>query len=421
MMRSRPFRLAAILLFLVAGVVAMRPLIRAGTGDPADAELADVPAPPREIVYDTLGRGESLAEVMSRHGLGGPEIHEITRLIHDYKLPRTLRPGAVMRFSGAPGAVPDRVNLQMNPDSILRFTASDSQWSARLQVVPLIVDTLRLSGVIESSLWLAHLGGDIGRLDEGGFEEMVYDLADVFAWKIDFTRDIQKGDAFRVVLEREVRPNGSVKSRRFLAIELHNRGRVLQAFPFPRENGRIAWFDAEGGALRGAFMRYPVPYRITSGFTNRRFHPILKRYRAHQGIDYGAPRGTRVQATAAGTVTRAGWWSAYGRAVEIRHAGGIRTRYAHLSAIAPGIRAGRHVDQGDVIGRVGSTGLATAAHLHYEFLQGGRHRNPMTVSLPAEPALEAAHLPEFQRRREAALPLLAGVPIPEMPEPVAAR
>ncbi len=373
------------------------------------------PVPPREIVFDTLGRGMALADLMAANGLDGQAIYEITEVIRAYKKPRTLRPGAVMRFSGAPGVTPDRVNLRINPDTTLRMIRSDSTWTARLEVAPLVVDTVRLSGVITSSLWNAELGGDAARLEPGGFQEMVYDLADVFAWKVDFTRDIRTGDAFRVAIEREVRPDGSVKSRHFLAVELVNQGKVWQAIPYPREGGRIAFFDPEGGSLRGAFMRYPVPYRITSGFSRHRYHPILKRYRAHQGTDYGAPRGTPVHATASGTVTRAGWWGGYGRAVEIRHMNGIRTRYAHLSAIAAGIHPGARVGQGQVIGRVGSTGLATAPHLHYEFLQNGAHRNPMSVSLPAEPGLEKERMADFRRRRDLALALLHGVRPPGTP------
>jgi murein DD-endopeptidase MepM/ murein hydrolase activator NlpD len=288
-------------------------------------------------------------------------------------------------------------------------------------VQPIVVDTIRLSGVIESSLWLAKLGGDVDRLAPGGFEELVYDLADVYAWKVDFTRDIRKGDSFRVALEREVRPDGSVRSRRFLAIELRNDGRLMPAIPYPRDGGRIAFYDDEGKALRGAFMRYPVPYRITSGFTKRRYHPVLKIYRPHQGIDYGAPYGTRVQSTASGTVTRAGFAGSYGRLIEIRHNGGVRTRYAHLSSIAPGIRPGKHVEQGQWIGRVGSSGLATGPHLHYEFLQGGVHRNPMAVSLPAEPPLEKEHMADFLARRDAAMALLDGTAIPQAPELAAAE
>jgi murein DD-endopeptidase MepM/ murein hydrolase activator NlpD len=372
--------------------------------------------PPLEIVHDTLRHGMALADLMAANGLDGRAIHEITEVIREYKKPRTLLPGAVMNFSRPPGDAPIRVNLQFNPDTTLRLIRSDSSWNARLDVVPLVVDTVRLTGVIETSLWNATLGGDAARIVPDGFQEMVYDLADVFAWKVDFTRDIQKGDAFRVVYEREVRPDGSVRSRRFLAVELRNRDRVWQAIPYPRERGRIAYFDPKGGSLRGAFIRYPVPYRITSGFKGRRFHPILKRVRAHRGIDYGAPTATRVQATASGTVTRAGWWSGYGRVVEIRHLKGIRTRYAHLSSIASGIRPGARVAQGQMIGRVGATGLASGPHLHYEFLQNGVHRNPMTVTLPTEPGLEKEHMEDFRRVRDAALALLEPLPAPGPPQ-----
>lgn len=387
-----------------AMVLSLAPLTRPL---PADDPARPPAPPPYEVAHDTLGRGMTLADLMSANGLDGPAIHEITRVIREYKRPRSLRPGAVMRFSRAPGLLPDRVDLQFDADTTLRLLRADSLWVARLDVVPLAVDTVLLSGVIETSLWHARLGGDAGRLEPGGFQEMVFDLADVFAWKVDFTRDIHPGDAFRVALEREVRPDGSVRSRRFLAVELRNRDRVWKAIPYARDGERLAYFDPEGGSMRGAFMRYPVPYRITSGFTRSRYHPVLKRYRAHQGTDYGAPSGTRVQATASGTVTRAGWWGGYGRAVEIRHMNGIRTRYAHLSSIAPGVRAGARVDQGQVIGRVGSSGLSTGPHLHYEFLQNGAHRNPMAVSLPAQPGLEQAQMANFGRVRDAALALLA--------------
>ena len=175
--------------------------------------------------------------------------------------------------------------------------------------------------------------------------------------------------------------------------------------------------DAE--ALRGVFLRYPVPFRITSGFSSRRYHPVLKRNRAHLGIDYGAPHGTPVKATAAGTVTRAGVWGSFGRIVEIRHVKSFSTRYAHLSSIASGVKVGAFVQQGQVIGRVGSSGLATGPHLHYEFLQGGQHRNPATVDLPSAERLEEEYLEAFRLERDEALSLLDAVPLP-VPSPDAA-
>ena len=166
--------------------------------------------------------------------------------------------------------------------------------------------------------------------------------------------------------------------------------------------------------MRGAFLRYPVPYRITSHFSTRRFHPILKRWRAHEGIDYGAPYGAPVEATASGVVTRAGFMGAYGRLVELRHPGEIRTRYAHLSSIPADVRPGAHVDQGQIIGRVGATGLATGPHLHYEFLLNGRHRDPLTVEVPSSPSIAPSEMADFRRERDDALALLYGaVPISE--------
>jgi murein DD-endopeptidase MepM/ murein hydrolase activator NlpD len=374
-------------------------------------------------VYDTLRSGETLAEVLDGHGFSAPEIHELIEVVREYKSPRSFRPGVVLRLTGPPDSRADQVLLQLNEDSLLALDSESDGWASDVVTVPTRVDTLLLGGLIESSLWYADLSGEVESLGEGEFQEYVYDLADVFAWKVDFTRDIRRGDAFRVAIERELRPDGSVRTRRFLAIELRNRGRVLSALPYTRTGGRREYFDVEGEALKGVFLRYPVPYRITSGFSNRRFHPVLRQYRAHRGTDYGAPHGTPVKATASGTVTRAGTWGNFGRMVEIRHTRGIETRYAHLSSIAAGIRVGARVDQGQVIGRVGSTGLATGPHLHYEFLQNGAQRNPSTMNLPSAPALEDQYMEDFLVKRDVALDVLSGVGLPaarDLVGPVAA-
>lgn len=384
-----------------------------------ETQMTDIPdIPPIRVAEDTLRYGQTLAELMAANGISPQESHAIARVIREYKWPRTIRPGVAFTAMGPPGEAPERVHLQLNQDSLLKMLSTDSGWVATVEVIPVVKDTVRLAGIIESSLWFAELSGEVDRLARGEYEEFVYNLADVFAWKIDFTRDIRVGDAFRVVMEREVRPDSTVRSRRFLAIEMRNRGKLLSAIPFQRPEGRREYFDTEGEALRGAFLRYPVPYRITSGYSSRRYHPVLKRTRAHRGIDYGAPYGTRVQATADGSVTRAGWWSSYGRIVEIRHTNGIRTRYAHLSRI--NVRVGQRVRQGDIVGRVGATGLATGPHLHYEFLQNDRHRNPLAVQLPAVPALEKKYMEEFKADRDRALALLEEVALPAAVEPVAA-
>ena len=363
---------------------------------------------------DMLTRGTALSHVLDSRGLDSRQVREITQLLEAYRRPRTLRPGTTLRFALGASGVPDRILLALTPDSILHFTRSDSAWTTQVEQVPFVVDTVRISGLIESSLWSARLGGDVDRFGRKDFEDVVYDMADILAWKMDFTRDLRHGDSFRVVLERRVRADGSIRSRHFLAIELRNGDRVLRAIPQPLPDGRFAYFDEEGRSMRGAFLRYPVPYRITSRFSARRFHPILKLWRAHEGIDYGAPYGAPVEATASGVVTRAGFAGAYGRLVELRHPGEIRTRYAHLSSIAADVRPGAHVDQGQIIGRVGASGLATGPHLHYEFLLNGRHRDPLTVAVPSAPSIAPSQLAEFQRDRDNALALLySTVPIAE--------
>ena len=389
-------------------------MLRSRTGpEEENIRTVFVPAPPPpENVYDTLRSGETLAEVLDGRGFSPLEIHELIEVVRQYKNPRTFRPGVVVQLTGPPGGRAEQILLQLNEDSLLALEARVDGWESDVSTVPIRVDTLLLAGLIESSLWYADLSGEVDLLGEGEFQEYVYDLADVFAWKVDFTRDIRRGDAFRVAIERELRPDGTVRTRRFLSIELRNRGRVMSAIPFTRPDGSRHYFDVEGEALRGVFLRYPVPYRITSGFTNRRYHPVLKQYRAHRGTDYGAPYGTSVKATANGTVTRAGTWGGYGRMVEIRHTRGIVTRYAHLSSISAGIRIGTRVDQGLVIGRVGSTGLTSGPHLHYEFLQNGAYRNPSSINLPSAPALEDEYMTEFKIGRDVALELLSGVALP---------
>jgi murein DD-endopeptidase MepM/ murein hydrolase activator NlpD len=377
---------------------------------PVPEPVAWAPAKPT----DTLSRGAALSHALDSRGFDSGQIREITDLLVTYRNPRALRPGTALRFALGATGIPDRILLALNPDSLLHFVRGDSTWATHIEEVPFVMDTVRISGVIESSLWSANLGGDMDRFGKKDFEELVYSLADVFAWKVDFTRELRRGDSFRIVLERKVRLDGSIRSRHFLAIEFRNGDRVLRAIPQERPDGGYVYFDEDGRSLRGAFSRYPVPYRITSHFSGRRFHPILKRWRAHEGIDYGAPAGAPVQATASGTVTRAGFSGGYGRLVEIRHPGEIRTRYAHLSSIAPDVWPGAHVAQGQIIGRVGSSGLATGPHLHYEFLQNGRHRNPLTVQVPNAPSIASADMEHFRRDRDEALALLYGtVPISE--------
>ena len=190
-------------------------MLRSRAPEKAEIRRVVVPAPPPPVsVYDTLRSGETLAAVLADRGFSPQEIHELIGVVRQYKNPRTFRPGVVMRVTGARGALPDRVLLQLNQDSALRLDAGADGWRSSVATVPLATDTLLLAGLIESSLWDAELSGQVDHLSEGEFKEYVYDLADVFAWKVDFTRDMRPGDAFRVAIQREVRPDGAPVAHR---------------------------------------------------------------------------------------------------------------------------------------------------------------------------------------------------------------
>jgi murein DD-endopeptidase MepM/ murein hydrolase activator NlpD len=206
---------------------------------------------------------------------------------------------------------------------------------------------------------------------------MALDLAAQLRWQVDFTRDLDAGDRYAILFERFLGDDGEVRYGRLDGVRLELGRDLVTAFAFDGPDGRILYFDEQGRSLERNFLSSPLDVeRVTSGFSSARYHPILRRWRAHEGIDYAAGTGTPVRAVAEGTVVRAGWSGGYGQMVELRHPDGIVTRYGHLSRIAAGIRAGATVSQGDVLGGVGMTGLATGPHLHYELRVAGRAIDP---------------------------------------------
>ncbi len=380
----------------------------------APASLGLTRADLRARAADTLARGGTLDELIRGTGLSGGEVARLVDLVRPYENPRRLRPGVVAHYEAPPGGTPDRIALVLDADRTLHLSLHGASWRARLDSVPVQVDTVVVTGDVTSNLYSAALGGDADRLSVREKGDLAYLLSRVYEWRVDFYRDVRPGDAFRVAMEREVRPDGSVRVTRVLAAEYRNADRILPAYRFqPSDELRADYYDIEGEALRGAFLRAPLDYaRVTSRFTERRYHPVLRRYRAHRGVDYGAPSGTPIRVTGDGTVARAGWWGDYGLMVEVRHAAGIRTRYAHLSSIAEKLRPGRRVTQGQTIGRVGSTGLSTAPHLHYEFLLAGRQTDPTRVDLPLERPISDADTERFDRARAAGNRLLARHSLP---------
>lgn len=249
-----------------------------------------------------------------------------------------------------------------------------------------------------------------GATDAAGIPDSVAtQLADIFGGDIDFHRDIRKGDKLSVIYEAVTHMGKLVRTERILAAEFINNGRSFRAFWYdnPSADSKGGYYNAEGKSLRKAFLRSPLEFsRVTSGFSNARFHPILQKWRAHKGVDYGAPTGTRVKATSDGVVEFVGRQGGYGNVIVLRHQGRYSTLYGHLSGFAAGLRKGSRVAQAQVIGYVGATGLASGPHLHYEFRIDGVHQNPLAVVLPGSPPLGAGQMQGFRQNAE---PLLAKI------------
>jgi murein DD-endopeptidase MepM/ murein hydrolase activator NlpD len=270
-------------------------------------------------------------------------------------------------------------------------------FSASEQALPLETQVVMKSAEIRYSLF--------GASDAAGIPDSVAtQLADIFGGDIDFHRDLRKGDRFAVIYESINYLGRPVRSGRILAAEFVNNGKSYRAAWFADPAGgenSSGYYTADGKNIRKAFLRSPLEFsRITSGFSSARFHPVLQKWRAHKGTDYGAPVGTRVKATGNGVVEYVGVQGGYGKVVVLRHQSRFTTLYGHLSGFAPGLRKGSRVSQGDVIGFVGATGLASGPHLHYEFRVNDVHQNPLAMALPSAPPLLPQQLGQFRARTE---------------------
>lgn len=244
------------------------------------------------------------------------------------------------------------------------------------------------SGEIKSSLFAATDAADMS-------DAVAVQIAEVFSTDIDFHRDLRKGDRFAAIYEMQYHQGEPVKTGRLLSAEFVNQGKTFHAVWFQNAEGQGGYYTLDGKNIRKAFLRSPLEFsRISSGYTNGRFHPILKTWRAHKGIDYAAPTGTRVRATGNGIVDFAGRQGGYGNLVVVRHQTKYTTWYGHLSRIA--VHRGQRVSQGDVIGYVGSTGLATGPHLHYEFRINNIHQNPLRIAMPPAPPLAPKYRAAFE-------------------------
>jgi murein DD-endopeptidase MepM/ murein hydrolase activator NlpD len=351
---------------------------------------------------ERFGRGETVSDLLARLGVNDEETQAFLLRAKTGRSLQLLRPGTTVQTQTADDGTLLALRYITEKGQLISFDKLGADFKTDEQQLSLVPQQQMKSGEIRSSLFAAT--------DAAGLSDNVaVQLADIFAGDVDFHRELRRGDKFTVIYEMFYHEGRAIKSGRLLAAEFINQGKSYRAVWFQDGDGKGGYYTPEGKNLRKAFLRSPLEFsRISSGFAMR-FHPILQDWRAHKGIDYAAPIGTHVKATADGTVELAGRQGGYGNVVTLKHHGGFSTTYAHLSSFASGLRKGARVRQGDVIGHVGQTGWATGPHLHYEFRVNDQVRNPLTVALPAAlpiPAQQVAAFAGLSARLTAELNLL---------------
>jgi murein DD-endopeptidase MepM/ murein hydrolase activator NlpD len=321
---------------------------------------------------DTIRRGEPLTAALERAGLAPQEAAEALSVASALD-PTKVRAGATITTKVDPDSGASEVVLQLAIDRVVRFTRSfGSAWVEKEEKLQWTTDTVVVGGVITSSLTSAIAAG-ADAFPERQRTELAYSLADILEYRVDLSRDLQKNDSVRVLVERQTAPNGLVRPGNIIAARLTVAGKPVETMRF-MQGTRVAYFDGEGKSMRAAFLRAPLAFRRISSVFGLRRHPILGTVRRHQGMDYAAASGTPVRALGNGRVIFAGWKGGYGKTIEIRHTNGVVTRYGHLRAI--NVRSGQSVSISQTVGQVGTTGLSTAPHLHFEVLVKGVHKDP---------------------------------------------
>lgn len=356
-------------------VLRLRPGEPPPVEDELDGELLPGISPGADWITVKVARGDTLGRMFQRNGLSVTEAMTLAELDGDGAFNR-LQVGERLRLLPSPDGQLLALELDLAPDRTLRIDRGPDGFAVTHLDRDLEERHRYLKGTVRTSLSQAAA-------DAGLPNRQLMQLVEVFGWDVDFALDLQPGDRFTAIISERFWEGEKVADGELLAAEFVNNGRVLRAIRFQDTDGTAEYFTPEGYGLRRAFLRTPVKYaRISSGFSERRYHPVLGRWRAHRGVDYAAPTGTPVMVTADGRVSRVTRERGYGNFVVVEHGGRYSTLYGHLSRFRDGLRVGDRVRQGQVIGYVGQTGLATGPHLHYEFRVNGVHKDPLTVELP---------------------------------------
>jgi len=360
---------------------------------------------------ERVERGDTLGSLLNRLGVSSEEIPAALSASRDSPiLVRMIAGRTVLARVTSSGRLIS-LRYMASDDRLASLERVGEGFRAKEEQVQLEGQTVMRSGEISSSLY--------GATDAAGIPDSIASmLAEVFSGDIDFHRDLRKGDRFSVVYETYYHAGTTVRTGKLLAAEFVNAGKAYRAVYFRDPQGREGFYTPDGHSMKRAFLKSPIPFsRISSGFSRARYHPVLKEWRAHKGVDYAAATGTPIRAVADGRIAFAGRKGGYGNLVVLDHQRPYSTAYGHMSRFAKGVRNGSRVNQGDIIGYVGSTGLASGPHLHFEFRVNGTQKNPLALKLPSSQPLDnryrsqfaataaplAAHLEKLANRNVAAL------------------
>ena len=339
----------------------------------------------------TVKSGDSMSKLFKRAGLTSQQLDEVMKSGKAAKKLTKIFPKDTIRILTDDNDLLQALRYEIDPETYLMVERDNGKLVAKELKHKIETRVAHAEGTIESSLFLAANEADIP-------ENVIMELAGIFGWDIDFALDIRKGDSFKLLYEEIYRNGEKIKNGEILAAEFINDGDVFRAVRYTNpETSRTEYFTPEGKSLRKEFLRTPVNFtRISSRFTTKRYHPVLQKFRSHKGVDYAAKRGTPIRAAGDGKVIFKGKKGGYGRVVIIQHGSKYTTLYAHMNSYDKKVSVGKRVKQGQTIGYVGSSGLATGPHLHYEFRVNGVHRNPQTVRLPSSQPVPKRYLADFE-------------------------
>jgi murein DD-endopeptidase MepM/ murein hydrolase activator NlpD len=371
-----------------------------GTGAPAVVQQAAA-----SISDVVVGRNDTLDAIFRRLALDPVDLAAMRNLPGARSSLDFLKPGDAIKLTHIGGAIQELARL-VSETQTLHLVRGDAGFEVKMTDDPVEARIRTATATIDSSLFQAAESAHIS-------DAVALKLANVFAWDIDFVLDIREGDRFTAVYEQIYQDGKYLRDGELLAAEFVNDGKVYRAVRFVNDGGAVGYYTPDGKAMRKAFLRAPVEFtRVSSVFNPHRLHPILNLIRGHMGTDYAAPIGTPVHAAGDGRVSFQGRRGGYGNAVVLAHGSNVSTLYGHMSRFARHIHIGSQVQQGDVIGYVGMTGLATGPHLHYEYLMNGVHKDPQTVHLPGAEPLHADVMNKF---RSASAPWLTMLLPPQQP------